>query len=314
MSNILVTGGAGFLGINLCHQLLNDGHHVTCVDNFYSCDPSHVHDLTSHPHFTLIEHDIRHPLSLPPTPLDQIYHLACPASPPLYQKDPIFTSETCFVGTLHMLRLAHEHQAVMVQASTSEVYGDPQEHPQTEEYRGHVNPCGVRACYDEGKRVAESLCFDFKRRHQLDVRVARIFNSYGPFMDQKDGRVISNFLNQAIGGKPLTVYGDGSQTRSFCYVDDMIAGLVALMNHPKPLDGAVNLGNQDEFSIMQLAELVLSMTKSNGGITYEPLPQDDPMQRCPDISRAKKWLAWQPTITLNDGLQRTKSYFEQELL
>jgi len=310
MAHIIVTGGAGFLGRHLCERLLADGHEVLCIDNFLTGSRENVRHLHGEPGFELIEHDICEPLDVE---VDEIFNLACPASPPHYQRDPIHTTRTSVLGTLNMLELARRHGAKVVQASTSEVYGDPVQHPQRESYRGNVNPIGPRACYDEGKRCAESLCFDYNRVHDLDTRVARIFNTYGPGMHPDDGRVVSNFIMQALQNKPLTIYGDGSQTRSFCYVSDMISGFLALRNAPDGFTGPVNLGNPDEFTVLELAEMVLELTGSRSPIEYHPLPEDDPAQRRPDITLAREKLHWAPEVKLREGLEKTIIYFENIL-
>ena len=304
---ILVTGGAGFLGSHLCERLLADGHEVICVDNFYTGRKRNIAHLLSDPNFELLRHDVTLPLYVE---IDQIYNLACPASPVHYQFDPVQTTKTCVHGAINMLGLAKRTKARILQASTSEVYGDPEIHPQTETYRGAVNSTGIRACYDEGKRCAETLFFDYHRQHGVDIRVARIFNTYGPRMHPNDGRVVSNFVVQALQRRPLTIFGDGSQTRAFCYVDDLIDGLVRLMNVEG--DGAsepVNLGNPVEMPIRSLAEAVIQLTGSSSAIEFRPLPADDPVQRCPDISRARRLLGWEPVVPLKDGLRRTIAYF-----
>ena len=303
---VLVTGGAGFLGSHLCEALLGLGNDVLCVDNFYTGAKDNVAHLLPNPHFELMRHDITFPLYVE---VDQIYNLACPASPIHYQFDPVQTTKTSVHGAINMLGLAKRIKARILQASTSEVYGDPEVHPQTEDYWGHTNPIGPRACYDEGKRCAETLFFDYHRQHGMSIKVARIFNTYGPRMHPNDGRVVSNFIVQALSGAPITLYGDGSQTRSFCYVDDLIRGLMALMNSPAEVTGPINLGNPDEFTIRQLAELVVEMTGSKSEIEFEPLPTDDPRQRQPNITRAKEILDWQPSIALRDGLTKTIEYF-----
>lgn len=301
---VLVTGGAGFVGSHLVDRLLDAGHHVVCVDNFHTGRRSNVAQHQSNPRFSLIEHDVVNPLAVA---AEQIYHLACPASPPHYQADPVHTMKTCVLGTLNMLEVARTNQARILLASTSEVYGDPQEHPQRESYRGNVNPIGPRACYDEGKRAAETLCFDFQRMHRTDIRVVRIFNTYGPRMLPDDGRVVSNFIIQALKGAPITLYGTGNQTRSFCYVDDLVSGLMAMMNGAET--GPINFGNPDEFTVHELAKMVLEKTKSPSLVEHRPLPQDDPTRRKPDISLATRKLGWAPTIPLNTGLQLTIDYF-----
>ncbi len=307
---ILVTGAAGFLGRNLCEALLAQGEKVIGVDNFQTGQPSNIEVLSHSDNFRFIEHDIVEPLYIEGEKLDQIYNLACPASPPQYQKSPIRTVETNVLGMLHMLGLAQAHGATIFQASTSEVYGDPEVSPQTEEYRGAVNPTGPRACYDEGKRVAETLCFDYHRTRGQKIKVARIFNTYGPYMDPRDGRVVSNFIVQALRGDDLTMYGDGSQTRSFCYVDDLIAGFIALMNSGDEVTGPVNLGNPQERTIKELADAVLAMTGSESKIVEKPLPEDDPLQRRPDITKAKELLGWEPKVSFEEGMQKTIEYFK----
>lgn len=302
---ILVTGGAGFLGTNLTARLLAEGNHIICIDNFLSGLREHIAGFLDHPEYELIEHDIINPIDLE---VDEIYNLACAGSPPHYQADPIHTTKTNVYGIINMLGLAKKNNAKIMQASTSEVYGDPDVHPQTEDYHGNVNPDGIRACYDEGKRCAESLCFDYMRTHGVDIKIARIFNTYGPHMDPKDGRVVSNFIVQTLRGEALTVYGDGSQTRSFCYVDDLIEGFIRLMAS-EDFTGPVNLGNPGEFTVKELAEKTLKMLGSDSEITYLPLPADDPTKRKPDITLAKARLDWSPGIVLDDGLKKTIDYF-----
>jgi UDP-glucuronate decarboxylase len=304
---ILVTGGTGFLGSHLCERLLADGHDVLCVDNFYTGTRDNVLHLMDHRHFELLRHDITFPLYIE---VDEIYNLACPASPIHYQFDPVQTTKTSVHGAINMLGLAKRVKAKIFQASTSEVYGDPQVHPQPESYRGDVNPIGPRACYDEGKRCAETLFFDYHRQHALNIRVARIFNTYGPRMHPNDGRVVSNFIVQALRGAPITIYGDGSQTRSFCHVDDMIEGCVRLMDAPDRLTGPVNLGNPSEFTIRELAEQVIGLTGSNSELQFLALPQDDPIQRQPDIGLARRELGWEPRMAMRQGLEQTIAYFE----
>ena len=306
---VLVTGGAGFLGSHLCERLLAEGCEVLCVDNYFTGTRENVVHLLSHPRFELMRHDVTIPLYVE---VDEIYNLACPASPVHYQHDPVQTTKTSVHGAINMLGLAKRLNARIFQASTSEVYGDPEVHPQPEDYRGNVNPIGPRACYDEGKRCAETLFFDYHRQCGLPIKVARIFNTYGPRMHPNDGRVVSNFIVQALEGKPITIYGDGSQTRSFCYVDDLIEGFLRLMNSPADITGPINLGNPGEFTILQLAETVIRLTGSKSRIEHRPLPQDDPKQRQPDITRAKSLLDWQPTIPLEEGLRRTSAYFEMQ--
>jgi UDP-glucuronate decarboxylase len=306
---VLVMGGAGFLGSHLCERLLGDGHEVYAVDDFCTGSRRNVAHLTSHPRFFLVEHDVVAPFHLP---VGRIYNLACPASPIHYQADPVKTTLTSVLGTLHALRLASSCSARLLLASTSEVYGDPDVHPQPESYHGNVNPIGPRACYDEGKRCAESLAMDFYRAHGVSVRIARIFNTYGPRMNKDDGRVVSNFVVQALSGEDLTVYGDGNQTRSFCYVDDLVDGLVRLMEHPA-IEGPVNLGNPEEFTVMELAEEVLRSTGSTSAIRRMPLPVDDPKLRRPTIERARKELGFNPRVKLKEGLAKTVAYFRELL-
>jgi UDP-glucuronate decarboxylase len=308
MKKILVTGGAGFLGSHLCERLLSDGHDVLCVDNFFTGSKQNIAHLMGNPYFEVMRHDVTFPLYVE---VDQIYNLACPASPIHYQFDPVQTTKTSVHGAINMLGLAKRVKARILQASTSEVYGDPEVHPQLESYWGRVNPIGIRSCYDEGKRCAETLFFDYWRQYQLEIKVMRIFNTYGPRMHPNDGRVVSNFIVQALKGDDITIYGDGSQTRSFCYVDDLIDGMVKLMNSPADFTGPVNIGNPGEFTMLQLAECVLSLVKSKSKIVFMPLPQDDPKQRQPDISLAKKELDWEPKVALIDGLQKAITYFEK---
>jgi len=303
---ILVTGGAGFLGSHLCEVLVEEGADVLCLDNFYTGSRANVQHLLGKPNFELLRHDVTFPLYIE---VDEVYNLACPASPIHYQHDPVQTTKTSVHGAINMLGLAKRTGAKILQASTSEVYGNPEEHPQPEHYWGHVNPIGPRSCYDEGKRCAETLFFDYYRQHNLPIKVARIFNTYGPRMHPDDGRVVSNFIVQALKGESLTIYGDGSQTRSFCYVDDLVAGLIRLMRTEDDCTGPVNLGNPDEFQIKQLAERVLALVGSRSKIIYKELPQDDPQQRRPDITLAKAQLNWQPSIALEEGLRRTVEYF-----
>ena len=307
---ILVTGGAGFLGSHLCERLLNDGHDVLCVDNFFTGNKNNILHLLDNPHFELMRHDITFPLYVE---VDEIYNLACPASPIHYQHDPVQTTKTCVHGAINMLGLAKRVGAKIFQASTSEVYGDPNVHPQPESYWGHVNPIGTRSCYDEGKRCAETLFFDYYRQHKLRIKVARIFNTYGPRMHPNDGRVVSNFIVQALQDQPITIYGDGSQTRSFCYVDDLIEAFVRLMDTDDGFLGPVNLGNPVEFTIRQLAEQVIALTGSRSELVHKPLPADDPMQRKPDITLAREKLGWNPDIQLQDGLVKTIAYFRNLL-
>jgi len=304
---ILVTGGAGFIGSHLCEKLLAEGHEVICADNFYTGRRANIAHLISNPYFEVLRHDITFPLY---AEVDEIYNLACPASPIHYQFDPVQTTKTSVHGAINMLGLAKRIKAKILQASTSEVYGDPAEHPQPERYWGNVNPIGLRSCYDEGKRCAETLFFDYYRQHNLKIKVARIFNTYGPRMHPNDGRVVSNFIMQALKGEEITVYGDGQQTRSFCYVDDMIDGFVRLMDSPDDFTGPVNLGNPVEFTILELAEKAITMTGSNSKISFKPLPSDDPRQRQPDITLAKAKLGWEPKIKLDEGLVKTIEYFK----
>jgi len=303
---VLVTGGAGFLGSFLCERLVKTGHEVICVDNYYTGQRRNIAHLLSRPNFEALRHDITFPLYVE---VDEIYNLACPASPIHYQRNPVQTTKTSVHGVINMLGLAKRTGAKILQASTSEVYGDPQTHPQTEDYWGHVNPMGRRACYDEGKRCAETLFFDYFRQHRMRIKVARIFNTYGPRMHPNDGRVVSNFVIQALQNAPITIYGDGKQTRSFCYVDDIVEGLVRLMNTADHITGPVNLGNPHESSVRELAEQIVVLSGSKSRIEYEPLPEDDPLRRCPDIALAQRLLEWGPTVQLVDGLMRTIAYF-----
>jgi UDP-glucuronate decarboxylase len=307
---IMITGGAGFLGSHLCDRLIADGHDVLCVDNFFTGSKDNIAHLLDNPNFELMRHDVTFPLYVE---IDEIYNLACPASPIHYQYDPVQTTKTSVHGAINMLGLAKRTRAKVFQASTSEVYGDPEIHPQTEDYWGHVNPIGRRSCYDEGKRCAETLFFDYYRQHRMRIKVARIFNTYGPRMHPNDGRVVSNFIVQALRNQPITIYGDGSQTRSFCYVDDLIEGFVRLMDSPDDFTGPVNLGNPGEFAIRELAEKAIELTGSSSKLTYEPLPSDDPIQRQPNITLAKTRLDWEPSICLDDGLRKTIQYFESLL-
>lgn len=304
---VLVSGGAGFIGSHLCESLVEAGHHVVCVDSFVTGAHSNVAHLLDRPNFELIRHDVTHPLYIK---VDQIYNLACPASPGHYQTDPIHTMKTSVLGAMHMLGISRRTGARGLLASTSEVYGDAEQHPQHESYWGNVNPIGPRACYDEGKRAAETLYFDYARRHGLDIKVVRIFNTYGPRMHPKDGRVVSNFIVQALSGEPITIYGDGSQTRSFCYVDDLVRGLIAMMGSADGFTGPVNLGNPQEFTVRGLAETVIKLTNSRSEIVHHPLPHDDPRRRKPDIERAREALAWSPAIDLLEGLGKTIAYFD----
>ena len=306
----LVTGGAGFLGSHLCERLLNDGYSVICVDNYYSSTKDNIAHLLDNPRFEVIRHDVTFPLYVE---VDEIYHLACPASPIHYQRDPVQTTKTAVHGSINMLGLAKRTGAKILLTSTSEIYGDPLVHPQTEDYWGNVNPIGPRACYDEGKRAAETLFFDYHRQHNLKIKVVRLFNTYGPRMHPHDGRVVSNFVVSALTGKPITIYGEGQQTRSFCYVDDLIDGLIAMMNSADEVTGPINLGNPGEFTIAELAAEVIKQTGVNPGIEYLPLPQDDPTRRQPDITRAKQTLGWEPTIELKEGLAKTIDYFRNQL-
>jgi UDP-glucuronate decarboxylase len=309
-TRVLITGGAGFLGSHLCDRLLADGANVICVDNFFTGAKRNIDHLLDHHHFELMRHDVTFPLYIE---VDQIYNLACPASPIHYQHDPVQTTKTSVHGAINMLGLAKRLRARILQASTSEVYGDPSVHPQPEDYWGHVNPIGPRSCYDEGKRCAETLFFDYWRQHRLQIKVARIFNTYGPRMHPNDGRVVSNFIVQALLGRDITVYGDGSQTRSFCYVDDLIDGLVRLMATRAEVTGPVNIGNPSESSMLELAKMVIDLTGSHSHIVHRPRPQDDPEQRRPDIARAQDLLDWKPRTMLRDGLARTIAYFDQLL-
>jgi UDP-glucuronate decarboxylase len=309
MKRILITGGAGFLGSHLCERLVEQGHDVVCMDNFFTGMKRNVEHLRGRGNFELVRHDVTMPIFLE---VDQIYNLACPASPVHYQYNPVKTIKTSVMGAINMLGLAKRVKARILQASTSEVYGDPEIHPQKEDYWGHVNPIGLRSCYDEGKRVAETLFFDYKRQNKVDIRVIRIFNTYGPKMHPHDGRVVSNFIVQALQGKDITIYGDGSQTRSFCFVSDLIEGMVRLMEHPT-LTGPVNVGNPNEFTIRELAEQVIASTGSKSKIISKPLPSDDPKQRQPDISLAKKELGWTPAVELKEGLKKTIAYFDKLL-
>ena len=308
--NILITGGAGFLGSHLCDALIEKGHDILCVDNFFTGNKSNISHLLTNPNFTLIRHDVTFPLYVE---VEQIYNLACPASPIHYQFDPVQTTKTSVHGAINMLGLAKRLKARILQASTSEVYGDPEIHPQTEEYWGRVNPIGIRSCYDEGKRCAETLFFDYWRQHKLEIKVMRIFNTYGPRMHPNDGRVVSNFIVQALNNKPITIYGDGSQTRSFCYVDDLITGMIKLMESHKSITGPINMGNPSEFTMIELAELVIKLTSSRSKLKFKPLPEDDPKQRQPNISLAKSKLNWSPKVSLEEGLNKTIAYFKNLL-
>ena len=307
---VLVTGGAGFIGSHLCRRLLDLGHEVLAVDNLSSSSKRNIYDLLDEPRFEFMRHDVTFPLYVE---VDQIFHLACPASPVHYQRDPVQTTKTCVVGSINMLGLAKRVGAPVLLSSTSEVYGDPAVHPQSEEYWGNVNPIGPRSCYDEGKRAAETLFFDYHRQHKLKIKVARIFNTYGPRMHPNDGRVVSTFIVQALSGTPLTLHGDGSQTRSFCYVDDTVEGLIRLMGSPDEVTGPVNIGNPDEFTMLELAKKVLAMTGSTSPVEYHPLPVDDPVRRRPDITRARELLGWEPTVPFHDGITRTVEFFRARL-
>ncbi|MBK6800160.1 UDP-glucuronic acid decarboxylase family protein [Novosphingobium sp.] len=304
----LVTGGAGFIGSHLCRRLLDRGHQVLCVDNFFTGSRANISELLGNPNFELLRHDVTFPLYVE---VDEIYNLACPASPVHYQFDPVQTTKTSVIGAVNMLGLAKRLRIPILQASTSEVYGDPTVHPQTEDYWGNVNTIGPRSCYDEGKRCAETLFFDYHRQHDLQIKVVRIFNTYGPFMHPNDGRVVSNFIVQALKGEPITLYGDGKQTRSFCYVDDLVSGLIAMMETEKAVTGPVNLGNPGEFTMIELAEMVRELVGSSVELVHRPLPQDDPRQRQPDITRAREWLGWEPKIALREGLTPTIDYFRK---
>lgn len=307
---ILVTGGAGFIGSHLCERLLKEGNEVICVDNFYTGTKENIQNFLKNPYFEIIRHDITFPLYVE---VDEIYNLACPASPIHYQFDPVQTVKTCVHGAINMLGLAKRLKIKILQASTSEVYGDPEVHPQSESYWGNVNPVGSRACYDEGKRCAETLFFAYHRQHDLRIKVARIFNTYGPRMHPNDGRVVSNFIVQALKGEDITIYGDGSQTRSFCYIDDLIEGIIKLMNSDDNITGPINLGNPDEWTILELAERIIKLTKSKSKIVFKPLPDDDPKRRKPDIEKAKNLLNWQPKVDLDYGLKETITYFRKIL-
>lgn len=305
---VLVTGGAGFLGSHLVEKLVKAGEEVLCLDNLFTGSRSNIKDLLTNPNFEFLQRDVTLPLHVE---VDQIYNLACPASPKHYQADPVQTSKTCVIGAINMLDLASRTGARILQASTSEIYGDPEVHPQTEDYWGKVNPVGIRSCYDEGKRCAETLFFDYHRQYGVEIKVMRIFNTYGPRMDTDDGRVVSNFIVQALQGSDITIYGDGTQTRSFCYVDDLITGMISLMNSSSEVVGPINIGNPVEFSISELVSEILRLTKSKSKVVYLPLPEDDPRQRQPEITRAKKILHWEPHIQLTEGLTRTIEYFKK---
>lgn len=304
---ILVTGGAGFVGSHLCRRLLKEGNDIICLDNFFTGSKENIIDLLPHPYFELIRHDVQEPILLE---VDEIYNLACPASPPHYQFDPVATTRTSVLGAINMLDIARKCKAKILQASTSEVYGDPEVHPQPESYRGSVSTTGIRACYDEGKRCAETLFFDYYRQYGVKIKVIRIFNTYGPYMNPDDGRVVSNFIMQALHNQDITIYGEGTQTRSFQYVDDLVEGMIRLMNSDDSFTGPVNIGNPGEFTMLELAQKIIELTGSNSKLTYKPLPQDDPLQRQPDISLAKKELDWEPTIALEEGLKKTIDYFK----
>ncbi len=308
---ILVTGGAGFLGSHLCDRLIEQGNDVICIDNLFTGSKDNIRHLMGNPYFEFIRHDVTEPIYVE---VDQIYNLACPASPIHYQYDPIKTGKTSVLGALHTLGLAKRVHARILQASTSEVYGDPEIHPQPESYRGCVNPIGIRSCYDEGKRMAETLFFDYHRQHQVDIKVIRIFNTYGPRMNTHDGRVVSNFIVQALKNENITIYGSGEQTRSFCYVDDLIEGMIRMMNSRDGFTGPVNIGNPGEFTMLELAQKIIDLTGSSSKIVFEPLPQDDPMQRRPVINLAKKELSWEPTVNLEEGLKKTIAYFDDLLM
>lgn len=307
MKRILVTGGAGFIGNHLCRRLLNEGNHVICLDNFFTGLKKHIEDLMSNQEFEVIEHNIIDPIDIE---CDQIYNLACPASPPHYQYDSISTIKTSVFGIINMLELARKHNAAILQASTSEVYGNPLVHPQNETYWGNVNPIGIRSCYDEGKRAAETLMMDYHRQYGVDTRIIRIFNTYGPNMDPKDGRVVSNCIMQALNNEDITIYGDGSQTRSFCFVDDLVEGMILMMNNPQKFIGPVNLGNPSERTVLDLAQKIIEFTESKSKITFMPLPSDDPVKRKPDIATAKRELGWEPKVDITEGLKKTIEYFK----
>ena len=307
---ILITGGSGFLGSHLCDRLIEQGHDVLCLDNFYTGNKENIRHLIGHDRFELIRHDVTIPIELE---VDFIYNLACPASPVHYQRDPVHTAKISMMGALNMLELANRLKCPVFQASTSEVYGDPEQHPQQEDYWGNVNPIGPRSCYDEGKRIAETLFMDFRRQYDIDTKLVRIFNTYGPRMSENDGRVVSNFIVQALRGEDITIYGDGSQTRSFCYVDDLIRGFMLLADTPKEISGPINIGNPGEFTIKQLAENVIRLTNSNSKLISLDLPKDDPKQRKPNIAKAKEILGWEPTINLEQGLIKTIEYFAQKV-
>lgn len=310
MKKVLVTGGAGFIGSHLCKRLINEGNKVICLDNFFTGSKNNIKELINNKNFSLVEHDITKEFS---AEVDEIYNLACPASPPHYQYDPIKTTKTSILGIINVLELAQKNNAKILQASTSEVYGDPKIHPQTESYWGNVNPIGIRSCYDEGKRCAETLMMDYNRQHKIQTRIIRIFNTYGPNMDMNDGRVVSNFIVQALKGEDITIYGDGLQTRSFCYVDDLVDGMIKMMNNSQGFIGPVNLGNPSERTIMDFATLIIEMTGSKSKIIHKPLPSDDPMQRQPDLTVAKCELGWQPSTDIKIGIGKTIEYFNNKL-
>ncbi|HNW25859.1 MAG TPA: SDR family oxidoreductase [Candidatus Gastranaerophilaceae bacterium] len=310
MKKILVTGGAGFIGSHLCKRLLNEGNYVICLDNFFTGSKDNVKELLNNSNFKLVEHDITEEYN---ADVDEIYNMACPASPPHYQYDPIKTNKTSVIGILNMLELAKRNKAKILQASTSEVYGDPKVHPQTESYWGNVNPIGIRSCYDEGKRCAETFMMDYHRQYGVDIRIIRIFNTYGPNMDPNDGRVVSNFIIQALKGEDITVYGDGNQTRSFCYVDDLVDGIIKMMNNSQGFIGPVNLGNPSERTILDFAKMIIEMTETKSKIIHKPLPSDDPMQRKPDLTVAKRELGWQPTTDIKVGIAKTIEYFSKKI-
>lgn len=312
MTTTLITGGAGFIGSHLSEALLAQGNRVICVDNFFTGSRRSIEHLFENEHFVLVEHDIINPLYLD-EPIEEVYNLACPASPVHYQRNAIRTIKANTIGVINMLGLARAKKAKFLQASTSEVYGDPEVHPQTESYRGNVNPIGPRACYDEGKRCAETLCFDYRRAHGLSIKVARVFNTYGPRLTPDDGRVVSNFIVQALTNQPITIYGDGTQTRSFCYVDDLVQGLIRLMATEDAVTGPINLGNPNEFTVLELAKLIVDLTESTSQIEFKALPEDDPTRRCPDITKAKQILDWEPRVALEEGLGKIIEYFKKIL-
>ena len=309
MAKILVTGGAGFLGSHLCKTLIEQGHQVTALDNLYTGSLNNINSIADHPHFQFVQEDVRIPFDFK-NDFDQIYNLACPASPIHYQKTPLKTMQTSIYGAFHVLEFAQQNQSKVLQASTSEVYGDPEMHPQPESYWGNVNPHGIRSCYDEGKRAAESIFFDFHRQFQLPIKIVRIFNTFGPFMNPKDGRVVSNFIMQALQNEDISIYGDGQQTRSFCYVDDLIRGLIAMMESEDSITGPINLGTTYEFSMLELAEKIIQLTCSQSKIIFKPLPEDDPKERQPDLTLAKEKLNWEPQVSFEEGLLRTMDYFK----